>query len=119
MKNIIVTTEHKSNYPNPLNLSKGTVVKTERKESEWAGWLWCITDDNKGWIPDSYLIIDENETVVIKDYDATELNVEIGDKLGLHYTVNSWGWCETASGQQGWVPLDCVEQAQPMSGGDA
>lgn len=110
MKKAVVKKEHRSNYPNPLKLAQGTIVKIEKRETEWDGWLWCITENNLGWIPDSYVKVDGEQAEFLRDYDATELNVDVGEELTLLYEVNGWFWCQKTSGESGWVPGECLEK---------
>lgn len=109
MKKAVVTKAHQSNYPNPLKISKGTVVAIERRETEWDGWLWGITQNNQGWIPESYLQVDGERAEFLKDYDATELNVAVGEKLSVLYELNGWHWCEKENGEAGWIPGECLK----------
>ena len=112
MKKAAVIKAHRSNYPDPLKLSHGEKVLVRQKETEYPGWIWCETSDNKGWIPESYVDGDNGNAVVTRDYDATELNVDEGDLLIVHYELNEWAWCEKDTGDMGWVPLECLESTQ-------
>lgn len=95
-------------YPDPLKLKKGDVIKIDRaKTSEWPGWIWGTTGKGKSvWFPQSYLRIENNEAVLLRDYDATELSVEIGVILLILDTEAGWYWCKTDSGKSGWVPAE-------------
>lgn len=109
MKKGKVIKEHRSVYPNPLKIAKGTVVKIEQRECEWEGWFWCITEDNEGWIPEPYVKVDGNRAEFLRDYDATELNVDAGEELTLLYELNGWFWSQKESGESGWVPGECLK----------
>jgi uncharacterized protein YgiM (DUF1202 family) len=99
-----------TSYPDPLKLKKGDEVTITPKESEWPGWVWCTTMQNKsGWAPERYLSIEDNIGVLNRDYDATELNAVKGEKVVILYEESGWGWCRKETGECGWVPLENIE----------
>jgi uncharacterized protein YgiM (DUF1202 family) len=96
-----------TSYPDPLKLKKGEEVVITPKESEWAGWVWCTTMQNKsGWAPEGCLSITGHVGILLRDYDAIELNVGKGDKVVILYEESGWGWCKKVTGECGWVPLE-------------
>jgi len=105
----IVTSNYESAYPDPIKLETGEMVKTEKKETEWPGWIWCISQAGKvGWVPANYLILENGLYRVNRDYNAGELTVSIGERLQVLDSEAGWIWCEKANGLRGWVPLDHV-----------
>lgn len=108
MKRGRVVKKYITPYPDPLIFNKDEIVVIDsNKTSEWDGWIWCTTEQKKsGWIPESYLRIENNEAVLLRDYDATELSVEIGTVLIILDTEAGWYWCKTDRGQSGWVPTE-------------
>jgi hypothetical protein len=44
-----------------------------------------------------------------RDYDATELSVEVGEKLTMGEEESGWAWCTNREGRRGWVPLEHLE----------
>jgi len=50
-----------------------------------------------------------DQCVLLRDYTATELNVEEGKTVTVEFTEAEWGWVTNDSGQTGWVPLECLE----------
>ena len=110
MKNAVVLIKHKSKFLNPLILSKGDIVKTGDEDDEFPGWIWCTTSDkNSGWIPKAYLEINNNSSVLKKDYNATELNVDIGQILKVFFEDAGWAWCEAENNLKGWVPVNKIK----------
>ena len=110
MKKIKVIKQYRSNYPNPLKLSKGESVEIGIHEEEYPGWKWGITGDgNKGWIPEAYLKIEGTTGTLTRDYDATELGVDVGDELVFILEESGWIQCITEAGSIGWVPKECLE----------
>jgi hypothetical protein len=95
-------------YKNPIKLQKGEVVTIQKRESDpqWKGWIYCLDQVGVGgWVSEAYLDIDEHTAIVIRDYDATELEVLIGESIYGHYEEFGWIWAENSKGQNGWVPL--------------
>ena len=96
---------HESEFPNPLKLAKGQLVDLKEHSTEWPGWIFAVAEDgNSGWIHKSYLIIDGSSGKIGVDYDATELNVDSGEKLDVLDTKSGWCLCQKLSGEIGWVP---------------
>ncbi len=104
-----VILDYKSPYSDPLKIQKGERVKIESKESEWPGWVWC---KNKGgmerWIPRNYLDIQGNLGIMLQDYEATELNVSVGEELVIVKEESGWVWVTNKAGKKGWVPLENI-----------
>ena len=106
---IRITQDYTSAYLNPIKLKKGEqLLSFEEKESKWKGWFWCksssqITD----WVPKSYLDIKNKTTAtMLKDYDATELTVKIGNILTVILEEGGWLWCSSQNHKQGWIPKE-------------
>jgi hypothetical protein len=93
-------------------VSRGERLRCERRETQWEGWLWCAAPDGRaGWVPEPWVELAGEAGVMTRDYDAAELTVAPGDVLEGVLTASSWLLAVTTSGQQGWVPLECVEPA--------
>jgi len=107
-----VIKEHRSNYPNPITLSKGQSVILGKKydgPEDWDNWVYCSTIDGsqEGWVPEQIIQAKEGVGVVLDDYTAKELNVEVGETVVGIRVLNGWIWCEKANGKEsGWVPKD-------------
>jgi len=132
MASYIVTKSRVSQYPKPIVLEKGdrvTVGKEDDSNPAWKGWIWCISTGStslttgplstgalaslgtiarEGWVPKQYITLTgENEGIALEDYDATEMNVEMGDIILAEKEVNGWAWGKNErTGQKGWVPLE-------------
>ena len=105
-----VTIAHESEFKKPLLLSRGERLRFERRTTQWEGWLWCVTQDGQsGWIPEAWVDVEGDTCVMNRDYDATELTVAVGEALKAILTESGWLLAVSASGQTGWVPLECVE----------
>jgi len=112
-KNCVVIEEYISPFPNPIKTSKGERLEILPRQSEWPGWIWCVKKDGQsGWIPDNYVEKRPDGGVMLRDYDATELTVKIGDKLKIFFEESDWAYCETKAGKIGWVPLKYVRKSE-------
>lgn len=119
MDRYIVVESWRSDYPNPVILKQGQKVVVDNTEKvddpEWEGWVWCVTEDNAGWVPFQILDIDDQnqsdkpEATVLEDYSAEELNVETGEFVKGERTLNGWLWCVNENDNCGWLPLRNIE----------
>ena len=112
-KKCVVHSDYSSAFPDPFKLVKGERLKTSDRKSDWEGWIWCTAQSGKrGWVPTSYLVI-ENESAILKqDYDATEMNVSSGEELIIVFEEAGWAWCMKDNGEAGWVPLDNLKSVK-------
>jgi uncharacterized protein YgiM (DUF1202 family) len=109
MRKAKVIKSRRSEYPDPLIIKQGQKLRTEKKDTEWPGWTWCIDEGGKaGWVPFSYLQITGETAKAIRNYDATELTVKAGAELKLIDEEARWYWCQDSSGKEGWVPAECI-----------
>ena len=109
------TLSHTASYELPLRASAGDAVLCERRESEWAGWVWCTLPaprGRSGWVPESWLRIDSGACTLLRDYDAVELSVSEGEILTGSVVAEGWLWATSQHGQSGWVPLGCLEELE-------
>ena len=105
-----VSSAYKSAYPDPLQLKAGDEVRVTDKKSEWPGWLWCTDrNGNAGWIPGLYIERSGDTGMLRTYYDATELTVEAGDEVEVLGEQSGWAWCRKTDGEQGWLPLNALE----------
>ena len=106
-----VISAYQSAYPDPLVIRAGEEVTIEEKESEWRSWVWCTSRSGKsGWIPERYVERKREKSIVLHDYEGTELTVNVGEELTVGREESGWIWCTNRKGQSGWVPADHVEK---------
>lgn len=107
-----VVREYKASYEKCIKVNKGDVLNIDRSKSidnDWPGWIWCTDSSGLGsWVPVKYIRIKSDTATVVDDYDATELNVTVGEKLMVYKEESGWYWCRNKSGQDGWVPVENV-----------
>ncbi|CAD5108123.1 SH3 domain-containing protein [Zestomonas carbonaria] len=114
----LVIRPHRSEYPEPITLSKGDpVVVGDRYEGPegWDDWYFCTTPGQQGgWVPKQVIErVDGNTGRALEDYTAKELDVDEGETLIGLRTLNGWVWCSRVSDTEaGWVPLEHLRQMQ-------
>ena len=102
-----VVKPYETPFPDPLEADAGSQLRFERRESEWEGWLWCTDPSGKaGWVPESWLTLDEGTCTLKRDYTARELSVGAGELVKAEFVESDWIFGSTESGEQGWVPLN-------------
>lgn len=105
-----VIEEYKSPYTDPLIINKGEILSIGEKESEWSGWIWCTNKFGKSrWVPENYLEINGNKAKMSRDYNATELSVNVGEELDIQEEEAEWYWVINQQGKSGWVPIKNVK----------
>jgi len=81
-----------------------------RPRSTRLWWIWCTTDEGESrWVPENWIEKEGEQCVLLRPYTATELSVEEGETVTVEFEESSWGWATNESGQNGWVPLECLE----------
>ena len=114
MKKALVIKDHQSEYIVPFLVKAGTILIAKGKESEWEGWVWCRTPDSiYKWYPKGYLkeiTGKPDQFELIRDYNAKELPVQVGDEVKIQFEESSWAWVVKQDGEAGWVPLENLEK---------
>ncbi len=102
-----VTADYEAAYPRPIRAAAGTVMRVEREDEEYPGWVWCVaTDGVAGWVAEVFLERNGRVAVLRRDYEATELTARAGERLTLGEEVSGWWWAQTEAGRKGWIPAD-------------
>ena len=97
-------------YPDHVILIAGITLTPIDKESEWPGWVWCVHESGvECWVPTAYLDQQGQAAVLVKDYNAKELSVTIGQQVSIGTSVSGWYWCLDQAGEEGWVPQKNIE----------
>jgi uncharacterized protein YgiM (DUF1202 family) len=100
-----VVTAYQTPFPDPLVIRAGESLTLGRRQSDWAGWVWCTGQTgHSGWVPEAYLDRQQgNLALANRDYDATELSAAVGETLTVHKAESGWVWCTDPHGRQGWI----------------
>jgi hypothetical protein len=111
MKKFKVIQAHKPSDPDNLTGISGDKLAFERRPSKYKGWLWCrSTNGNESWVPEAWLRIEGKQAVLLRDYTANELNIEVGELATLVLVQSEWAYCQSEKGTFGWLPLSCIEE---------
>lgn len=115
MKNIKIIQPYTKQYANPILLNVGDVVFLGKEETEekWKGWIWAELKNktNAGWIPKQIIEFSEDglSGIIIKEYSAKELTVQMNDQVELLETLNGWCWVKNSkTNEEGWIPSECT-----------
>lgn len=106
-----VISDYKSTFSDPLIIVKDEILTFSMKETEWKEWLWCINQFGKGgWVPEKFIErLNDKKYKALRDYNATELTVEIGEELVISDELSGWVWVTNKKGKSGWVPLKNIQ----------
>jgi hypothetical protein len=86
--------------------AKGTEITamSEQCDSHFLHWHECVIDGYETFVPQSFVC----DGKLNRDYNPTELPVEVGDVLEVREIVNAWLIVENAEGVVGWIPAENV-----------
>jgi hypothetical protein len=106
-----VIEEYQAPYPDPIQAkADDEVVVDLSRKTDIVGWVWCANSAGKsGWVPNVYVEINDNQGRLLKDYNAIELTIHVGDVLTVYKEESSFYWASNQAGDQGWVPIKNVE----------
>jgi len=107
--------DHRTQYPNPIKLSKGEVVKLGEPapEEKWKNWIWAENVKGQGgWVP--VQLIDKTngnlKGVVKEKYSARELNINAGENVIKIKSLNGWTWVRNIGNhEEGWIPDEVIK----------
>lgn len=113
MKKYKVITAHKSEYPNPITFTKGTLLQIGEKYQAnplWDNWYLCsVADQQDGWVPNQVIEwLNATHGCALQDYTAKELDVRPGEAVQVIRQLNGWAWCIKIPDEQhsGWLPQE-------------
>ena len=84
---------------------KGTKIEKLEECKNFSAWYSCEIEGYSTYIHEDYF----KKDILVEDYNPTELNADIGDKLILVFIKNSWLYCKNKNGISGWIPADNVK----------
>lgn len=107
---------YESDYTEPWYMSEGERLKIGDRDSEWAGWVWCTNSEGESrWVPECYVQSQGDTCTALRDYESTELSVQVGDVMLMGEVESGWAWCTKVDCQSGWVPLSCLEDLNHLN----
>ena len=102
----LVTAAYEAQYPDPLNMSVGDVLKVLKRDPEWPGWIFCENvNGKKGWVPENSVKIDGDNGVAQQSFVARELSVMEGEIVRIERVESGWAWVTNMTNETGWLPL--------------
>ena len=109
-----VIENHRTEYTNSILLSKGEkVFMGEESYQDWPNWIFCTKLDksNSGCVPKQIIENDNDFGVIIENYSAKELNINIGTIVEGIKELNGLLWIKNLETSEiGWVPLKKLEK---------
>ena len=99
-----VNNRHESEGTFPLFKAETNVLIKDKCDGFFA-WYSCEIEGYSTYIHEDYF----KKDILVEDYNPTELNADIGDKLILVFIKNSWLYCKNENGVSGWIPADNVK----------
>lgn len=113
----MATRDYERPYEDPITVRRGEVVKPvidSSRNTDLFGWTWCIGPDGRsGWTPDSWCEPIGDGWRMMRDFSALELTIRKGDRLRVIHGESGFLFCESATGDQAWVPDAFVTLASP------
>jgi hypothetical protein len=107
----LVAARYASRYPDPVRFRYGDRVTLGEGDPAFPGWVRVTdTGGRTGWAPESALERrDESSAIATEDYDATELDVGVGDAVAIHRELAGWYRVSTPDGRRGWIPASALD----------
>ena len=94
-------------FANPPKVAAGEVVQLIEKDPNHPGWFKGRTATGEsGYFPVAWFAIAGSDATAMRDYDARELTVRVGDLVGIVEIESSWARVMKPSGEVGWVPAE-------------
>jgi SH3-like domain-containing protein len=109
---VVVCERYAAQFANPIALAAGETVRVAEPDPEYPQWYWCRGPDGReGWVHQDFLSQLSGAAIALSDYDARELNVEVGMRMQVLRVCGAWLYVETDDGRVGWVPGRVVHDA--------
>ncbi|WP_040158220.1 SH3 domain-containing protein [Mobilicoccus massiliensis] len=89
-----------------IRVRPGECVRVGERSPEWPAFVFVVTTNGEGWVPERHLDASRPEAIVCDDYDTQELPVGTGDLVEVLRSddPSAWSWCRDRDGREGWVP---------------
>jgi len=106
---------HRRSFETAPRVRAGEVVRVLRNDGKHPGWFFGDTSENvEGYFPVRWFDFGADATATARrDYDATELTIEVGVPVQCLEAESSWVRVRTVAGEEGWIPEACLAQEPP------
>jgi len=110
----IITTAHKSCFPEPIHFAPGDRLVLGKRDEEYPGWIWVtIPSGLQGWAPEAIIRCETDTSgVALEEYMARELNAIQGERVRCTRELAGWLWVEDDKGHSGWIPKKSARLAE-------
>lgn len=110
-----VIKSRKTDSDNPIVLHKGDKViciEESSVDGDWAGWIYCKSENNEGWVPKQIINRNNDIGTILEDYDAREFDIEVDEIIIMNKILNGWIWGTKQYDPltKGWAPLNHLEE---------
>ncbi|MEZ5921913.1 MAG: hypothetical protein R3C60_11240 [Parvularculaceae bacterium] len=107
----IVIEAHARPYSDPVSVRVGEIVVPDLSmKTDVTGWIWCRGPDGReGWTPAAWIDQSLDPWRMLRDFNAIELDLAIGDELTLSFSESGFVWARTKDGREGWAPDGALE----------
>ena len=108
-----VITAHSPDPGDVMSVAGGDRLGFERRPTPYRGWIWCTTPGGaSAWVPEAWVSIEGDTCIMRRDYVSRELEIFEGDAVTSLITESGWAWVRNDRGEEGWVPLECLEDTE-------
>ncbi len=109
----IVQSTYQAQFLDPIAFVQGEQVQLQQRDTQWPEFIWAIDIRGRsGWVHDSFIDVTAFPTISVRDYDARELSVEVGDEVEIIESLGGWHWCQNKFGIRGWIPDAAINQTR-------
>lgn len=109
-----VTKSWRQSYSPALSVTEGEGVDLGKRDEDWPGWVWCRNRDGiGGWLPEELLSfgVSGKTATLLRAFNTVELTIDAGERLRGFERRSGWIWCRNGTGEEGWVPCDCLAES--------
>ena len=105
-----VVQAHNHSCPDSVSGKEGDVFLLGGLHSaEYPDFVWATAADNRcGWIPKAFLQQDGDFGRLVRDYNAREVVVDMGEVVEILEEIGGWLWIATDDGLEGWIPAKSI-----------
>jgi uncharacterized protein YgiM (DUF1202 family) len=105
--------EYMPEYPDPIEVVAGERVSVGNEDAEFPGWVWCRSSDGReGWVPAELLSSEGSDAIILENYSARELAVQLGEEVIVEAVRHEWLLVRSTRKERGWIPASHAENVR-------